>query len=314
MNVLVTGGEGQVGSEVARLADDGFHARALDRRSLDITNADQISQRLDAVQPDFVVNCAAYTAVDRAEDEPEAAHAVNANAMHLLGSACAERGISVIHLSTDYVFDGSKPEPYVEEDAPNPLGVYGASKLAGEELLRTTTDRHVILRVSWVFGRLGRSFVDTILKLARERDELTVVDDQVGAPSPAVTIAQAIRQIVETASDRADLWGTYHFSTTPALSWCSFARRIVAVAAEVGLLARAPNVLPISTADWPAKAARPLNSRLNPARASATFGCAVEPWGSALARLCSTAEGTEQRAHLKASGGCRERRPRERSV
>lgn len=282
MKVLVTGGEGQVGSEVARLADADFQATAFDRRSLDITNADQIRQRLDTVQPDFVVNCAAYTAVDRAEDEPEVAHAVNASAMHLLGSACAERGIGVIHLSTDYVFDGRKSEPYVEEDPPNPLGVYGASKLAGEELLRTATDRHIILRVSWVFGRLGRSFVDTILRLARERDELTVVDDQVGAPSPAITIARTIRQIAETASDREDLWGTYHFSTTPALSWCSFARRIVAVAAEVGLLTRAPNVLPISTAEWPAKAARPLNSRLDPARASAALGCKVEPWEKAL--------------------------------
>ena len=230
------------------------------------------------MQPDFVVNCAAYTAVDRAEDEPEIAHAVNATALHLLGSACAERGVGVVHLSTDYVFDGRKSEPYVEGDAPNPLGIYGASKLAGEELLRTAIERHIILRVSWVFGRLGRSFVDTILKAARERDELTVVDDQVGAPSPATTIAQAVRQILETTSDRRDLWGTYHFSTTPALSWCSFARRIIAVAAEVGLLARTPNVLPISTAEWPAKAARPLNSRLDSARASAAFGCAALPW------------------------------------
>lgn len=278
MKVLVTGGEGQVGSEVARLSDDDFHATVFGRRSLDITNADQIRQRLDAVQPGFVVNCAAYTAVDRAEDEPETSHAVNAKAVHLLGSACAERGIGVIHLSTDYVFDGRKSEPYVEDDAPNPLGVYGASKLAGEELLRTATDQHIILRVSWVFGRLGRSFVDTVLRLARERHELTVVDDQVGAPSPAVTIAQAVRQIVETASDRRDLWGTYHFSTTPTLSWCSFARRIVAIAVDVGLLAHAPDVLPISTTEWPAKAARPLNSRLDPARASAAFGCKVEPW------------------------------------
>ena len=282
MKILVTGSEGQVGSEVARVADGDFRVTAFDRRSLDITHAAQIRQRLDAVRPDFVVNCAAYTAVDRAEDEAELAHAVNATAMDLLGTACAERGIGVIHLSTDYVFDGRKPDPYVEEDAPNPLGVYGASKLAGEALLRTATDRHIILRVSWVFGRLGRSFVDTILKAARDRDELTVVDDQIGAPSPATTIAQAVRQIAETAKDRPDLWGTYHFSTTPALSWCSFARRIIAIAAEVGLLPRVPTVRPISTAEWPAKAARPLNSRLNPGRASVAFGCAVEPWETPL--------------------------------
>lgn len=282
MKVLVTGSEGQVGSEVARLADDDFHAAAFDRRSLDITNADQVRRALDTVQPDLLVNCAAYTAVDSAEDEPELAHAVNGRALDLLGTACGERGIGIIHLSTDYVFDGRKAEPYVEEDRPNPLGVYGASKLAGEELLRAANDRHIILRVSWVFGRLGRSFVDTILKAARERDELTVVDDQVGAPSPASAIAQAVRQIAETVDDRRNLWGTYHFSTAPALSWCSFARRIVAVAAEAGLLARVPNVRPISTAEWPAKAARPLNSRLDPARASAAFGCAVQTWETPL--------------------------------
>lgn len=282
MKILVTGSEGQVGSEVVRLSDGDFRATAFGRRSLDITNADQLRQRLDTVQPDFVVNCAAYTAVDRAEDEPEIAHAVNAEALAILGSATAERGIGIIHLSTDYVFDGRKGEPYVEEDDANPLGVYGASKLAGERLLRTTNDRHIILRVSWVFGRLGRSFVDTILRLARERDELTVVDDQVGAPSPATTIAQAIRQIAKAANDRPDLWGTYHFSTAPALSWCSFARRIVAVAAEAGLLARVPNVRPISTAEWPTKAARPLNSRLDPARASAAFGCVVQAWDAPL--------------------------------
>jgi len=197
MKVLITGSQGQVGSEVARLSDNQFRATAFDRRSLDITNGNQVRRRLDAVRPDFVVNCAAYTAVDRAEDEPELAHAVNAEAVHLLGTACAERGISVIHLSTDYVFDGRKSDPYVEEDSPNPLGTYGASKLSGEELLRAVHDRHVILRVSWVFGRLGRSFVDTILRLARERDELTVVDDQVGAPAPATAIAHAVRQIAE---------------------------------------------------------------------------------------------------------------------
>lgn len=282
MKILVTGSQGQVGSELARLSDGDFHATAFDRRSLDVTNADQIRRQLDAVQPDFVVNCAAYTAVDRAEDEAELAYAVNATALELLGRACAERAVGVIHLSTDYVFDGHKSEPYVEEDDPNPLGVYGASKLAGEALLRAANDRHVILRVSWVFGRLGRSFVDAILKAARQRDELTVVDDQIGAPCPATTIAQAVRQIAETVNDRRDLWGTYHFSTTPALSWCSFARRIVAVAAEVGLLARVPNVRPISTAEWPAKAARPLNSRLDPARVSAAFGCDVQTWETPL--------------------------------
>ena len=278
MKVLVTGSEGQVGSEVANLGDDAFTVSAFDRHGLDITNRDDIEYRLDETAPDLVINCAAYTAVDRAEDEPALAHRVNADAVRLLGDACARRKVGTIHLSTDYVFDGSKGGAYVEDDRPNPLGVYGASKLAGENHLRDATDRHIILRVSWVFGRLGRSFVDTMLRLGRERDELTVVDDQIGAPSPATMIAVAVRRIAATVATRDDAWGTYHFSTTPALSWCAFARRIIAAGFELGVLPTCPDVHPISTADWPAKAARPLNSRLDPHKAAATFGVHPQPW------------------------------------
>ena len=232
MKVLVTGSQGQVGSEMAKLGDADFRVSAFDRLGLDITNRDQIERRLDETDPDLVVNCAAYTAVDRAEDEPALAHLVNADAVGRLGDACAGRGIGTIHLSTDYVFDGCEDGPYLENDAPNPLGVYGASKLVGENHLRDATERHIILRVSWVFGRLGRSFVDTMLRLGHERDELTVVDDQIGAPSPATVIAQAIQRIAETLSSRDDAWGTYHFSTTPAVSWYAFARCIVAARFE----------------------------------------------------------------------------------
>ena len=278
MRVLLTGAEGQVGSEVAMLADEAFDVRAYSRSALDITSAAAINRRFDEAMPDIVVNCAAYTAVDRAEDEAELAHAVNADALGLLGRACADRGIGIIHLSTDYVFDGRKPTPYVEDDPPNPLGVYGASKLGGEEQLRAATDRHIILRVSWVFGRLGRSFVDTILRLARTRDTLTVVDDQVGAPSPAAAIADAVRRIAEATNATDEHWGTYHFSTAPPLSWCAFARRIVSAAAASGLLEAPPDVQPITTADWPAKAARPLNSRLDPAKVARTFGYEPQSW------------------------------------
>ena len=278
MKVLVTGAEGQVGSEVVRLADDAFTVSAFDRRTMDITKRDDVNRRLDAVTPAIVVNCAAYTAVDRAEDEPELAHAVNADAVAMLGEACAARRVPIIHLSTDYVFDGRKNAPYSEDDTPNPLGVYGASKLAGEQQLRDATNRHIILRVSWVFGRLGRSFVDTILRLARDRGALTVVDDQVGAPSPAVAIAMAIQRIAEKVHTVENAWGTFHFSSNPALSWCAFARQIVAAGVEFGLLRSAPYVNPISTADWPAKAERPLNSRLDGTKAATTFGCETEPW------------------------------------
>lgn len=278
MRILLTGADGQVGSEVALLADEAFDVRAYSRRALDITSAASIDRRFDEAMPDMVVNCAAYTAVDRAEDEAKLAHAVNAHALGLLGRACADRGIGIIHLSTDYVFDGRKPTPYVEDDPPNPLGVYGASKLAGEEQLRAATDRHIILRVSWVFGRLGRSFVDTILRLARTRETLTVVDDQIGAPSPAAAIADAVRRIAAAVCATEMHWGTYHFSTTPPLSWCAFARRIVAAGVEAGLLEKAPEIQPITTADWPAKAARPLNSRLDSTKLARTFGYEPQPW------------------------------------
>ena len=278
MKVLVTGCHGQVGSEVSSLADQTFEVSAYGRGDLDITSAEAIERRFDEAMPDLVVNCAAYTAVDQAEDESALAYAVNADALALLGRACADRHIGIIHFSTDYVFDGRKRTPYVEDDAPNPLGVYGASKLAGEEQLRAATDQHVILRVSWVFGRLGRSFVDTILRLALRGKTLTVVDDQIGAPSPAAAIADAVRRIVEAVQTTEDKWGTYHFSTVPTLSWCAFARRIVSAAAQIGLLEDVPEIQPITTADWPAKVARPLNSRLDSTKAERAFAYEAQHW------------------------------------
>jgi len=284
MRVLVTGCHGQVGSEVVALADENFDVRRLGHRELDITSANAIDRRLDEAMPDVVVNCAAYTAVDLAEDEPKTAYQVNADAVELLGHACARRGVAIIHLSTDYVFDGRKETPYTEDDRPNPLGVYGASKLAGEDRLRGATDRHIILRVSWVFGRLGRGFPDTILRLGSTRDELTVVDDQIGTPSPATSIATAVRRIAEEALAVDELWGTYHFATEPAVSWCAFARHVLDAGVESGLLPSAPTVRPISTADWPAKAARPLNSRLDARKAARAFGLKPMPWAPHLVR------------------------------
>lgn len=282
MKVLVTGAAGQVGSEVARLHDGAFEVQAFDRAALDVSNPEDVARRLDEAMPDVLLNCAAYTAVDKAEDEPALARRSNVDAPAVLGRACAARGVAILHLSTDYVFDGAKEGAYSEEDAANPLGVYGTTKLAGEEALRTVAPRHVILRVSWVFGRLGRSFVDTILRLANERQELSVVDDQIGSPSPAVTIAETIRAIVQALPTREDAWGTYHFSTTPALSWCIFARTIVAAAAEAGLLERPPTIRAIATEDWPAKAARPRNSRLDASKLAATFGIEPLRWEEAL--------------------------------
>ena len=278
MKVLVTGAEGQVGTEVVRLSDNEFQVVGLNRGNLDIIRRDEIERHLDDHAPDLLVNCAAYTAVDRAEDEVEAAYRANAHAVEHLAQACARRGIGIVHLSTDYVFDGAKDGPYVEADTPSPLNVYGASKLDGEERLREATARHLILRVSWVFGRLGRGFVDTILRLARERNELAVVDDQIGAPSPAVAIAGALRSIAYELEGREDAWGTYHFSTQPALSWCGFAREIVAGAVNRGLLRSRSEVLGIATAEWPTKACRPANSRLDAGKLSAAFDIGPIAW------------------------------------
>ena len=277
MNILLTGAAGQVGSEVVQLHDDGFRVAAFGRDEVDIANAQDVERALDRTQPDLLVNCAAYTAVDRAEDERQLAHRINAEAVALLGRLCAVRNVGVLHLSTDYVFDGQKDGAYAEDDPPAPLGAYGETKRAGEAALRSANERHLILRLSWVFGRLGRSFVDTILRLARERTELTVVDDQVGSPSPAADIAAAIRTMA-LASQRKNVWGTYHFAARPVLSWCAFARRIVALGQELGVLSSAPTVRAIATSEWPTKAARPLNSQLDAAKLEAVFGIAPKPW------------------------------------
>ena len=280
MKVLVTGAEGQVGSEMVRLSGDGFEVSGFDRRALDITEVGDVERRMDECTPDLLVNCAAYTAVDRAEDDPDTAYRVNADAVGLLGRSCAKRGIGIVHLSTDYVFDGTKDGSYSEEDVPNPLSVYGASKLAGEELLRDTTDRCLILRASWVFGRVGGSFVDTILRLAAERDEISVVDDQVGSPTPAAAIAGTIKRIGCAVAKRDAAWGTYHFSAAPPLSWFDFARRIVALGVETGVLRATPDVglTPIPSSAWPAKARRPLNSRLDMHKLTGAFSIYRPAW------------------------------------
>ena len=299
MKVLVPGAEGQVGSEMLRLSQHDLQVVGFDRHGLDITDADQVERRLDVCAPDLLVNCAAYTAVDRAEDEPQAAYSVNAEAVGRLGRACRDRGIGIVHLSTDYVFDGTKDGPYVEEDVANPLNVYGASKLAGEELLRAATGRHLILRVSWVFGRVGRSFVDTVLRLAAERDELSVVDDQVGAPTPALAIAQAIVQAGRAATEQDSQWGTYHFTAAPAVSWFDFARRIVDVGVSAGVLKAAPPIHAIPSSQWPTKARRPMNSRLCMERLATTMGISRPDWEPCLSTAVTAQANTRSVARAK---------------
>ncbi|MYE24929.1 MAG: dTDP-4-dehydrorhamnose reductase [Gammaproteobacteria bacterium] len=278
MKVLVTGAAGQVGSELSRLGTKAFQPIGLSRDDLDITDAAAVARTVERIQPQAVVNCAAYTAVDRAENDEKTAHAVNVEAVANLAAACANFSAALVHLSTDYVFDGKSSAPYREDDPTGPLGVYGRTKELGERAVRAGAPRHIILRVSWVFGTLGTSFVDTMLRLARKRPELTVVDDQIGAPAPAKAVAETLRTICLGTANREDLWGTYHFSAEPTVSWCGFAGQIVKEAERLGLIEQAPEVRAIPTTEYPTPAMRPLNSRLNATHLARTFGIQPPDW------------------------------------
>lgn len=281
MTILVTGAGGQVGRECVERG--GPDVTGLDRASLDLRDATAIAAALDRIKPKAVINAAAYTAVDRAEQDSDTAFAVNHEAVAALAAACAARDIPLLHISTDYVFDGSKPAPYLEDDAVNPLGVYGRSKLQGEQALRAVLPQHLILRTSWVFGRHGPNFVKTMLRLARERPELRVVADQHGAPTEAGALADALLVLARRAAGGESLaWGTYHYSGTPHTTWHAFAEAIVQRGVASGLLAKPVPVRAIATADFPTPARRPANSRLDCSRIHEKLGIKIRPWQSGL--------------------------------
>lgn len=283
MRVLVTGAGGQVGAELVRRARAPLVLDARDSHALDIT--DRAAVRLAVAGADLVINAAAYTAVDSAEREPERAFAVNRDGVAHLADACAAGGIPLFHISTDYVFDGRAGRAWREDDVPAPLGVYGASKLAGEKVLRERLDRHLVLRVSWVFGALGSNFVRTILRLAAEREELRVVADQVGGPTPADAIADSLLALaVRFGQGGALARGTYHYCGTPAVSWHGFAEAIVAEARRRMPL-RVQRVTPITSAEFPTPAARPANSRLDCGRLRADHGIEQPRWDAGLRRV-----------------------------
>jgi len=274
LRILLTGGSGQVGWELRKTLAPLGEVAAPGRADLDLRDPARIREAVRASNPDAIVNAAAYTAVDKAESEREAAFAMNATAPGVLAEEAKRNGALLVHYSTDYVFDGAKPTPYVEEDEPNPLNVYGASKLAGERAIAASGCRHLILRTSWVYGPRGSNFLLTMLRLARERPELRVVDDQVGAPTSSLAIARATAQVL-----RPGAHGLYHLSAAGQTSWCGFARAILA---RAGL---ATPVRAIRTEDYPTPARRPRNSRLNCARLRADFGLALAPWEEQLAEV-----------------------------
>ncbi|MFN3596403.1 MAG: dTDP-4-dehydrorhamnose reductase [Rubricoccaceae bacterium] len=287
MKLLVTGAGGQVGRALVRAARAGnVHVVALDRASLDVTRPMPVAAALRAHAPDVLVNAAAYTAVDRAEAEPEAAFAANRDGPDVLARACARAGIPLLHLSTDYVFDGRKGAPYVPADAAAPLSVYGASKWAGEEAVRAHAPQHLIVRTAWLFSGEGRNFVRTILRLARERDTLRVVADQVGHPTPADALAEGLLVLARRAAAGDAPWGTYHLAGTPATTWHALAETVLAEARRhAPLVAQA--VEPIRTAAYPAAARRPMRVELDQRATGEAFGVSPPDWREGVRRTVS---------------------------
>lgn len=297
MKVLLLGGAGQVGTELRRsLAPLGelvtttrggrLHGGS-PSVALDLSDIDSIAPLLARVRPDVVVNATAYTAVDRAESERELAFLINAQAPERLAIACAAGKATLIHLSTDYVFDGSATRPYREEDPTCPLGVYGASKLAGEQAIGGSGAHHLILRTAWVYAMHGQNFLRTMLRVGADRDELRVVADQIGSPTPAWLIADVIASILARGVSTP---GVRHLVASGQTSWHGFAEAIFPEAQAEGLIERVPRVLPITTADYPTPARRPAWSVLDTSRLQAEYGIALPDWRDALHRtLVSTA-------------------------
>ena len=289
MRLLLLGGNGQVGTELRRsLAPLGEvvvgtrDGRLGDGMACEVADLDQpgtLAGLVARIAPDVVVNAAAHTQVDKAETEPEAAFRANAEAPGVLAEACRKRDALLVHYSTDYVFDGRGTRPYREDDPVAPLGVYGASKLAGEQAIRASGARHLVFRTAWVYAAHGRNFLRTMLRLAGERDELRVVADQRGTPTPAGLIADVTARVLSAAPARSGLW---HLTPTGETSWHGFATAIVERAHALGMIDRKPVVTAIATSDYPTPAARPGYSVLDCARLQQDFGIELPDWHQGL--------------------------------
>ncbi|MGB2894030.1 MAG: dTDP-4-dehydrorhamnose reductase [Albidovulum sp.] len=288
MKALVFGTTGQLGIELARTAPRGTLLLAFGREAADLAHPETCAALVATTDADVVINAAAYTAVDAAETDRETAHLVNAEAPGAMARAAARRAIPFLHVSTDYVFDGSGTRPWREEDPVAPLGVYGQTKLAGERAIIAADGPHAILRTSWVFSAHGRNFVKTMLRLAAERETLSVVDDQRGGPTAAADIAVTLWTVARAFAEGRGSSGVFHYAGAPTVSWAGFAEAVLAASA----LARRPSVRRIASADYPTPARRPANSALDCARIRATYGIEQPDWRASLARVIRELEAT----------------------
>lgn len=283
--ILLTGGNGQVGRALRQALPPSTALIVPDRRTLDLANPDSLRNTVRDCRPTLIINAAAYTAVDRAETEADLAMAVNGIAPGVLAEEAKRLNAILVHYSTDYVFDGSKSTAYVETDKPNPLSVYGKTKLVGDQAVQAIGAAHYILRASWVYSADGVNFVNTMLRLGRERPELRIVNDQTGAPTWATAIADMTLKIIAYAVAHQDEphYGLYHGTATGAITWFGFAQAIFAEAAKMQGY-KAPRLIPITTAEYPLPARRPANSRLDTALLKAKFGITPAPWQEMLER------------------------------
>ncbi|MFH4868935.1 dTDP-4-dehydrorhamnose reductase [Vibrio diabolicus] len=285
MRVLITGGRGQVGYCLTKqLSEYGNNTvLSLDKDDLDITNQDAVKVTVQEFQPTIIINAAAHTAVDKAENEVRLSYAINRDGPKFLAEAAQEVGAAILHISTDYVFEGNKDGEYLETDMTNPQGVYGASKLAGEEAVMSACEKHIVLRTAWVFGEHGNNFVKTMLRLGVDRDELSIVADQYGGPTYSGDIANALIAIAKRISqDESIEYGIYHYSGLPHVNWCQFADAIFESAVKQGVLTKKPNLTSITTEQYPTPAKRPSNSRMSTKKITDAFTLEASDWRTAI--------------------------------
>jgi dTDP-4-dehydrorhamnose reductase len=286
MKLLVIGANGQLGWEVCgRGEKKSFDIVPLDLPDFDVTEPSEVKKAVGQAGVSLIINASAYTAVDTAESEPEVAFAVNRDGPAYLAISCDEIGIPLIHISTDYVFDGSKSDPYLETEPVSPLGIYGKSKAAGETEIRNTLKEHIIIRTAWLYGLHGNNFVKTMLRLGKEKEILSVVADQYGCPTYAADLADAILAIATKISERRNVtWGTYHYCGKGVTSWHGFAQAIFDLANHYDRF-QVKEVMPITTSDYPTPAQRPVNSGMDCSLLTKNFGISLRPWQESLADM-----------------------------